>query len=213
MSEGVMAVQKLETIVRNTKTQQLTGLLQDACRFILSHKQAIEIAPLHVYASALIFSPIQSLVREFFKEEKPDWITLEPSMESDWDACLQTLEGRSFLVTSVVFSKDGQQLASSSWDKTIKIWDAATGACLQTLKVGRISYHLSFDSMTNTRLSTDIGLLNLDRFPTIDNRLTETASRCVNHSGYGISTDGMWIVKDGQNMLWLPQNIDRTLRP
>lgn len=151
-----------------------------------------------------MFSPTQSAVGKLFKKGKPDWIILEPTMESDWDAYLQTLEGHNDWVSSVVFSSNGQQLASGSYDTTIKIWDAATGICLKTLEVGRISYHLSFDSMTNSRLSTDIGLLNLCQFPAIDNRLAETASQCVDHSGYGIRTDGMWIVKDGQNMLWLP---------
>jgi WD40 repeat protein len=55
-----------------------------------------------------------------------------------WDAhtgaCLQTLEGHSNWVTSVVFSHDSSRVASGSEDQTIKIWDAHTGACLQTLE-------------------------------------------------------------------------------
>ncbi|RBA12813.1 hypothetical protein FPRO05_14089 [Fusarium proliferatum] len=94
MSEGVKEVQKLETLVQKTKeARQLTELLRDARRFILSHKRAIEIAPLQVYASALVFSPTRSLIRELFEKEEPNWITLKPSVESDWNACLQTLEG------------------------------------------------------------------------------------------------------------------------
>lgn len=89
----------------------------------------------------------------------------------------------------VVFSRDDQHLASGSGEETIKTWDLATGACLQ-IEVGRTLARLSFDSTTNSQLSTNIGLLNLDLFPAINNRLTETASRGVNHSGYGISTDG-----------------------
>ncbi|MEH2118718.1 nSTAND1 domain-containing NTPase, partial [Nostoc sp.] len=46
---------------------------------------------------------------------------------------LNTLEGHSDRVISVVFSPDGQRLASASDDKTIKLWDAATGKLLQTL--------------------------------------------------------------------------------
>ncbi|KAH7119305.1 hypothetical protein EDB81DRAFT_667219 [Dactylonectria macrodidyma] len=125
-------------------------------------------------------------------------------MGSDWNACLQTLEGHGNVVNSVMFSADGQRLTSGSDDYTIKIWDAATGACLQTLEVGRTLAHLSLDPMTDSRLSTDIGFLDLDILPAIDNQLTETASRGGSHSGYGISTDGMWIVKDGRSMLWLP---------
>lgn len=136
-------------------------------------------------------------------EEQPDWIVLKPQIEPDWNACLQTLEGHGLSVSSVAFSADGQRLASGSDDRTIKVWDAATGACLQTLKAGFIPAHLSFDPKTNTRLFTDIGLLSLDLSPGINNQLTE-ASREVCHSGYGISTDGLWIVKDEDKMLWLP---------
>ncbi|MGF2014027.1 beta-propeller domain-containing protein [Nostoc sp. DedVER01b] len=46
---------------------------------------------------------------------------------------LNTLEGHSSGVISVVFSPDGQRLASASADNTIKLWDVATGKPVQTL--------------------------------------------------------------------------------
>jgi WD40 repeat protein len=36
-------------------------------------------------------------------------------------------------VTSVAFSPDGRLLASGSYDKTIKLWDVATGSLVRTL--------------------------------------------------------------------------------
>ncbi|KAG8664370.1 uncharacterized protein FPOAC1_013708 [Fusarium poae] len=329
MPQGVKAVQTLKGIITNTAVPGLDSLVEDARRYVLSHGGVIAIAPLQAYASALVFSPEYSRIRELFKKEVPDWIISKPKMEANWDACLQTLEGHDGSVRSVVFSVDGQRLASSSNDKTVKIWDSHSGECLKTLeghdgwvrsvvfsadgqrlasssydntvkvwdvhsgeclktleghddwvlsvvfsadgqrlasssgdktvkiwdshsgeclktleghdgwvrsvvfsadgqrlasssgdntvkvwdvhsgeclKTLKVNRVLTVDSTNNHCLYTEMGplKLNLPPLPLATDGQTMPVSRGTSHSGYGISTDNIWILKDRKRVLWLP---------
>lgn len=55
----------------------------------------------------------------------------------NWDAStgqyLQTLDGYSRSLDFVAFSHDPAQLVSTSYDNTVKIWNANIGHCLTSL--------------------------------------------------------------------------------
>jgi WD40 repeat protein len=47
---------------------------------------------------------------------------------------LRSLNGHSFYVSGCAFSPDGKLIVSASWDRTLKVWEAHTGALLRSLE-------------------------------------------------------------------------------
>lgn len=128
--------------------------------------------PLQVYISAPLFSPVHISTRLLFQEEISKWRTTIPIGENGWSPCLQTLEGHSHWVTTVAFSPDLSRLVSSSYDKTIRVWDPADGRCLQTLEGHN-------DRVTTVAFSPDSRLLASGSFDRTIKVWDPTTGRCL----------------------------------
>ena len=121
----------------------------------------------------------------------------------DATTCVATFKGHGKSVSSIAFSRDGQQLASASDDGTVKLWDAATGQCLQTFSFQKIFSSLSFDA-TGLCLCTDIGTICLDKASVAYATTVQAPPHHPRFRGFSISADEAWITQDGQKLLWLP---------
>jgi hypothetical protein len=190
----------------NNATAVQRGLLElvhDARRFIMYHKPAIENSPLQAYTSALMFSPTRSMIKSLFKHDEPKNITLKPAMRGEWSPCLQTLEGHSSSVYSVAFSHDSTRLASGSGDRTVKIWDASNGKCLQSLNVGVTVDKISFD-ITGSYIHTKIGAFVVDTSSASYLPLDSIQCQYPRCEGVGLSSNRAWITGNLKNSLWLP---------
>ena len=117
LTQAVLMVTSILNLIQDcnfvleAQKQRLGSLVGDAYRFIQSYRSVIEIAPLQVYASALVFSPVHSLMRQIYTREMPTWLRSSLVRHGRWDKCLLTLESSGDTISSLAVSDDNNYLA------------------------------------------------------------------------------------------------------
>ena len=74
---------------------------------------------------------------------------------------LATLLGHTGGVRGVALSGDGQLVASVSFDGTVKLWEAGSGACLRTLRAERRYERMDITGLTGVTEAQRAALLAL----------------------------------------------------
>ena len=119
-----------------------------------------------------------------------------------WNACLQTLEDHSLWVRLVAFSYDLAQLVLALDNNIVKIWDASSGECLQTLEVGKALFRILFD-IFNLYLYTEIGAINISALLDLRTLLTNLEPYNPQYKGLVLSINSIQITYNLKNLMWL----------
>ena len=99
-------------------------------RFVDVFNEPISQSVPHIYLSALAFAPSTSMIPQHHASFYPSIGILKANRPSNWFDIQPILAGHTDWVHSVAFSPDGARIASGSYDSTVRLWDAKTGAAI-----------------------------------------------------------------------------------
>ncbi len=102
--------------------------VQDICHFLITFHTPVSLSTPHIYISGGPFLPSQSPLSRIFNCEFTRAIKIRVGRQSSWPALPVAWTGHAGLIWSVIYSPNGARIVTGSFDETIRIWDAETGA-------------------------------------------------------------------------------------
>ncbi|KAJ3191647.1 POC1 centriolar protein A, partial [Entophlyctis luteolus] len=106
-------------------------LLSDIARLAARFHPALDFNPLHVYQSALTFTPHDTKLYQLYHSFAGGKVTASPDLT--WGPLVSSLSGHTGAVTSVAYNHDGSLIASGSNDNTVRVWNPLSGALVSEL--------------------------------------------------------------------------------
>ncbi|EIW73967.1 hypothetical protein CONPUDRAFT_113946, partial [Coniophora puteana RWD-64-598 SS2] len=109
------------------------ALLHDSWRLTLTFFDAISISALHVYESALPFSPKNSKIRQVYSHyfETETAFIFEEGLDDEWGCFMHKINTETWSL-KVAMSPDTSQIAAITED-SVRVWNTATGVLVASL--------------------------------------------------------------------------------
>ena len=114
--------------------QHVEEILNDGYRLLSWFYNIIRSSALHVYHSALTFTPLGTRLHQTYSSRFPNRIVARQGVPQHWSHLVAILHEHSSSVNVLSFSPDGSRLASGSYDHTVRLWDGFTGVPIATLE-------------------------------------------------------------------------------
>ncbi|KAF5253925.1 hypothetical protein FANTH_1250 [Fusarium anthophilum] len=127
LCQNLPAALKALVFVRNLPVQgqgSYEALIEDALRFSHYFCSIIENYPLQIYASGLLFSPNDSLIRRRFEQYTSKIFSEGPKVDDKWSPIRSTFEWDELEIETMSFAPTSQTLIVSTYDKLIR-WNVS----------------------------------------------------------------------------------------
>ncbi|KAF8273553.1 hypothetical protein EI94DRAFT_1715265 [Lactarius quietus] len=147
LREAVESVDRVRTWMTSFKGQvgdrssPLEGLLGDAFRFLSYHADTISFNALHIYYSALPFTPTESHLRKIYAHELKTSVNARSGLEQRWDPMAMIMQCNE-PIWSVSFSPNGRLIAAAK-SKSMEIRDALIGTSMISIDLPTPLFYVS----------------------------------------------------------------------
>ncbi|KAF2278229.1 uncharacterized protein EI97DRAFT_414568 [Westerdykella ornata] len=118
-------------ILEGSRDGPLKRLVGDAIRFLARHYDTIELWPLQIYSSAIIFSPRRSIIKECNLDKLPRWLRNKPQVEGTWSSSAEHTGTPVWFAMDL--SPDGKRIAAGGIRGAIHLWHIMTDSVQKML--------------------------------------------------------------------------------
>ncbi|KAI9439119.1 hypothetical protein H4582DRAFT_117919 [Lactarius indigo] len=120
----------------------LADLVNDAFRFLSYHADTISFNALHVYHSALPFTPTETQLRKMYAHELETSVKASQGVDPGWDPTMMVMRCNQAPVWGISWSPNGRFIAAAG-SKSIEIRDTLIGSSVVSIDLPKPLFYLS----------------------------------------------------------------------